>query len=397
MEKGTLYIKKVKNDKLIARIDFTKPDGRISTIDAGFWTVIQSDLKYDNTPCEFSRDKGVLLKVKTNDGRIIEKNTSANVPQSTSGFTSNAHQSYESRVDDSYDSNLTFLPEDTRLALADINPENFFLKWQKAARFVQGRTPEKDKFMFFKRERKGDNFKIRPNFGNIDFGQLAARELNIAKTWMGDNQIKSIAFTTQWRMVQGLGLESVYETSMTLHHVYGIPYIPASTLKGVVRSWIITNAFEGKEERALSDPRFCDWFGCPTELVVDNNGVRQRHASFYKEARKGELVFFDTYPLRTPQLSVDIMNPHYGPYYSDKTNQTPPADYHNPVPVFFLTVEHTPFQFILGSKQEFLYQTIKNQEMENSNWTIFDWLKSALTDHGIGAKTAVGYGYMKSE
>lgn len=395
MEKGTLSIVKVKNDRLIARINFVKPDGRTSTIDAGFWTVVQSDLEYDNTPCEFLRDKGVLLKVKTHDGKIIQKNTMEGtfLPSNIS-VSPNTPYAGKLDIDDSYDPEQICLPADTKRALADVDPDNFFLKWQKAARFVKGRTPEKDKFMFFKRNSKGENFEIRPNFGNIDFGQLAKRELDNAKAWMGDNQIKRAEWVTQWRMVQGLGLESVYETSMTLHHVYGIPYIPASALKGVVRSWIIANAYQGKEETALSDPRFCDWFGCPAELVVDNNNVRQRYASFYKEARKGELVFFDAYPLHAPQLSVDIMNPHYGPYYSDKTGKTPPADYHNPVPVFFLTVENTPFQFILGAKQDILTQTIRNQETEE---TIFDWLKSALTDHGIGAKTAVGYGYMKSE
>ena len=47
-------------------------------------------------------------------------------------------------------------------------------------------------------------------------------------------------------MVVGLGGESVYETSITLHHIYGIPYIPASSIKGVVRSWIITEVFGEK-------------------------------------------------------------------------------------------------------------------------------------------------------
>lgn len=84
------------------------------------------------------------------------------------------------------------------------------------------------------------------------------------------------------------------------------------------------------------------------------------------------------------------MNPHYVPYYSDKTGTTPPADYHNPVPVFFLVVEETPFRFILGAKGETLNETIKSK-------SISDWLTNALQNHGIGAKTAVGYGYMQQQ
>jgi len=45
---------------------------------------------------------------------------------------------------------------------------------------------------------------------------------------------------TNWRLVVGLGSGSVYETSLTLHHIYGIPYIPGSALKGITRSYYLT-------------------------------------------------------------------------------------------------------------------------------------------------------------
>lgn len=390
MENGTLSIIQTKSGKLIARVTFTKPDGKQGVIDAQFWSPTKDDLKYNDTPCEFLRDKGALVKLKTSDGRVIEKNVAP--PQAAIGGRPNTESpsAIGGNVADSYKPDLTLLPADTKNALGSIDPDNFALKWQKAARHVEGPVSEKNKFMFFKRDRKGENFEIKANYGKLDFEQIADRELSNAKTLLGDNAIKAIELDTQWRMVQGLGIESVYEVSMTLHHVYGIPYIPASALKGVVRSWIITNAYDNKEEVAISDPRFCDWFGCPGELVIDDkDGKRQKHASHYKEARKGELTFFDAYPLKAPRLKTDVMNPHYGPYYSDKTGNTPPADYHNPVPVFFLTVEATPFRFILGADKETLGQSLKNK-------TIFDWLKDALQSHGIGAKTAVGYGYMKT-
>lgn len=388
MENGTLSIVQAKSGKLIARVTFVKSDGKSGIIDVVFWLPGKDDQKYDGTSCEFQRDKGVLIKLKTNDGRIIEKTTAplqtARDERPGLGNTT----ALGAGIADSYDPYLTLLPMDTKDALANINPDNFALKWQKAARFVQGQTSEKDKFMFFKRERKGENFEIKPNYGSVNFEQIAKRELANAKVIWGDNQIREVVLGIQWRMVQGLGIESVYETSMTLHHIYGIPYIPASALKGVVRSWVIINGYEGKEEDALSDPRFCDWFGCPGELVIEEkDGKKRKYPTYYKEARKGKLVFFDVFPLKAPQIKADVMNPHFGPYYSDKTGNTPPADYHNPIPVFFLTVENTPLQFILGSDTETLKQILKEK-------TVFDWLKDALQNHGIGAKTAVGYGYM---
>src|SRR5205085_10984928 len=39
------------------------------------------------------------------------------------------------------------------------------------------------------------------------------------------------------RMIVGLGSESVLETSITLHHTYGVPYIPGSALKGLAANY----------------------------------------------------------------------------------------------------------------------------------------------------------------
>jgi len=87
------------------------------------------------------------------------------------------------------------------------------------------------------------------------------------------------------------------------------------------------------------------------------------------------------------------MNPHYSPYYSEGK---PPADYHNPVPIPFLTVENTSFEFIIGIKEK------DNQKVESGEFNgerVFniasEWLGKALQEHGIGAKTAVGYGFFK--
>ena len=105
------------------------------------------------------------------------------------------------------------------------------------------------------------------------------------------------------------------------------------------------------------------------------------------------------FPISIPSIEPDVMNPHYQPYYgeSPQNAKTPPADYHNPIPVFFLTVKDCAFQFMIGVRAE----------REKSNETMFDlkldskniegWLIEALTQRGIGAKTAVGYGYLNEK
>jgi CRISPR-associated protein Cmr6 len=67
----------------------------------------------------------------------------------------------------------------------------------------------------------------------------------------------------------------------------------------------------------------------------------------------------------------------------------------SPNPIPFLTVADTPFQFLFGSKDFEINQKLWAFEEGGEAKTLSEWLKYALENHGIGAKTAVGYGYMQ--
>ncbi len=170
-------------------------------------------------------------------------------------------------------------------------------------------------------------------------------------------RIETIESRLSWRMVIGLGASHPQETSMTLHHIYGIPYIPGSAVKGVTRHWVILSKFGNDEKKAEEDEDFRNIFGT--------------------QAQAGKVIFFDAYPVDEIKLKIDIMNPHYQDYYS---KGEPPADWQNPTPIKFLTVEKTKFSFSLACRDEDLLQKATN------------YLKEALRDHGVGAKTALGYG-----
>jgi len=166
----------------------------------------------------------------------------------------------------------------------------------------------------------------------------------------------------EWRMVVGLGRASVLETGITLHHLYGLPIIPGSALKGLARSYALLN-----EECDEDDPLFADVFGAVKE-----------------PRRAGGVIFFDALPTSTPRFQLDVMNPHYGEYYR---GQSPPADYLSPTPIYFLTVTRTSFLFALAARdgrQEWLGAAA-------------DWLRKGLETMGVGAKTTAGYGYFVSE
>lgn len=270
-----------------------------------------------------------------------------------------------------------FNPNDSEKFLSFQEIDNFSLKFHKFARF------DNDKFSFY----KTDKGKLIYNdvegfqFNGINFNMLCTEISDSAKSLFPSFNEK-LELEIDWRLAIGLGSESVYETSINLHPIYGFPYIPGQAVKGIVRSWIIQEHFNSDEKQAFQNEVFCYLFGSPKESIL-------------KKEYQGSLVFFDAYPTSKPKLKVDVMNPHYGTYYSDTTNTKPPADYYNPVPIFFVTVEKTKFQFIIGIRDS------ENEigRIDSIGGTYFDlgkqFLNEALTQKGLGAKTSVGYGYFK--
>lgn len=172
--------------------------------------------------------------------------------------------------------------------------------------------------------------------------------------------------TVDWRLVVGLGSEHVQETNMTLHHIYGIPYIPGSAVKGVLRHWwlqenedFVDNKGKINEDMALKNIDFLTVFG--------------------SQEQRGEVQFLDAYPEEV-HFATDIMNPHYPDYYGGRK---PPTDHQNPVPINFLTVEETTFRFVFLAKDQDPLAKLK------------DRFQMALELKGVGAKTSVGYGYFR--
>ena len=160
-------------------------------------------------------------------------------------------------------------------------------------------------------------------------------------------------------MAIGLGISSVYEAGICLHHTYAVPYIPATAIKAVFRRYLED---EGNESLVSS------WLGFSDEET--------------KNAAKGKITFFDAFP-STVELAPDIINSHYPKWYSD--GKTPPADWQSPVPVFFMSLKNAKFQFAFALKED------SKEDLEE----IKTKLTQALQNHGLGAKTAVGYGFFE--
>lgn len=256
----------------------------------------------------------------------------------------------------------------------------------------------KDVFSFWRKQNDGPDRITFPlpqyDKSKINFAELASRTTVLVDQY-------DTSFVSQYqlisRLLTGAGNASVYETGLTLHPVYGIPYLPASTIKGVTRKRYIDNHHGGDEAIALADQSFCDLFGCTglTRLVqtdAEGNEKKKDVNSYYRKGRdigdrQGWLVFFDAFPATTPKLEVDILTPHYKPYYEDAK---PPADIYNPIPVTFLTVASgVTFTVAVALRPLSNNENTKNRELLAK---VKEALHGAFTEDGVGAKTTVGYG-----
>jgi len=191
----------------------------------------------------------------------------------------------------------------------------------------------------------------------------------------------------------GLGNEHPLENGFAFLNPYGLPYLPGSGVKGVVR--------RAAEELAGIAPGVgwedaSDW----TEQDIDDLfGLASDKGAI--DACRGALSFWDVMPqVKGSKLMVEIMNPHYSHYYqpklTDRESSASPHDSGQPVPITFLTVppgSAFTFYVVCDSKR------LSPDLAENGHWQklltsafehAFDWC-------GFGAKTAVGYGAMERD
>ena len=253
---------------------------------------------------------------------------------------------------------------------------------------------------------------------------------------------KSVApFTT------GLGNEHPLENGFAFLNPYGLPYLPGSGVKGVVRRaaeelahqdffqddrgwtlpaiwhlfgfepWLVSKSRE-------SDAEWREWIGgfpvntakvsAYLDAVLDNTSASQRLRRRVLQADdplpkllqerqlhvRGALEFWDVIPeIKANRLSVEIMTPHHSHYYQGKAQagSTSPHDSGQPIPISFLTVPPgSGFVFHVRCNQGRLSRQAPKLA-ENGRWRVlleaafehaFEWL-------GFGAKTAVGYGAME--
>ena len=186
------------------------------------------------------------------------------------------------------------------------------------------------------------------------------------------------------KLLHGMGSPHVRETSLTIHPVYGVPYIPASSIKGSLRNWVLHAFFDRDEKRLEQD-----------EALTDEQ--QKMKAIFYdlfgSQESQGFIQFHDAFASEDVTLKPDVMTVHFREYYD---GNKPATDDQNPLPIAFYTVESSYFEFIVTiakkPKRDLHSGYTTSQLIELTQ----AWLSTMLEEHGIGSKTATGYGYFNN-
>ncbi|MDP2752374.1 MAG: type III-B CRISPR module RAMP protein Cmr6 [Rhodocyclaceae bacterium] len=233
---------------------------------------------------------------------------------------------------------------------------------------------------------------LTPNDQQTMHGLLARQKQTFDTSTAPEASLRFEAIATA-PFTTGLGNEHPLENGFAFLNPYGLPYLPGSGIKGVLRQAARELASdEWGSESEWEETAITFLFG-------------KESADGETEHQRGALTFWDVIPqIKGDKLAVEIMTPHQSHYYQQKNdrkagNSTTPHESGQPNPITFLTVPHgSGFVFHVQCNLTHLNR-LAPELVRNEQWKTllktafehaFEWL-------GFGAKTAVGYGAMQSE
>lgn len=216
---------------------------------------------------------------------------------------------------------------------------------------------------------------------------------------------RSLRMQLPWRLIVNQAGGILQNAGICLHRHFGFPTIPGSAVKGAARhaAWVEWDQEEDRERQAELALKTALVFGFPTgsdrldkaALSAFPQHFSGRHAE-QAQAWAGAVAFLRATPRPGMELTVDIVNCHHPAYYQNP-DENAATDDENPNPQFFPAVkEGTVFTFtVLPVKR----RAEMVQEMHGFDPVEFavEMLELALTVHGIGAKTAAGYGWFTED
>ena len=178
-------------------------------------------------------------------------------------------------------------------------------------------------------------------------------------------RFRTVKLRLKTRLFIGLTGGGMLETGCLISHSYGTPYLPGSSVKGIVASHARDRL--GEEGRAFHD----ELFGAATNDDTDDPPAA---------ALSGLITFHDAWWVPDSAerpLVQEVVTSHHPAYYGND-GTTAATDFDSPVPNAQIAA-HGAFLFVIGGPVAWLGLV---QQM----------LTSALTERGAGARTRGGYG-----
>jgi CRISPR-associated protein Cmr6 len=175
--------------------------------------------------------------------------------------------------------------------------------------------------------------------------------------------------------VTGIGQAHPIENGFLWHPTLGTPYLPASGVKGALRSWLAGQGPEIVAQAGLlgleASPHGVDPTESPGVATSEEIDELFGHAKAV-----GGLDLFPMLPLAPVRVLVDLVNPHQSDDF---------GDWNNPVPSFYLAVASS-------SRWQLGFVSRDPSSDASSLDRVEKWLWQAADWAGFGAKTSAGYG-----
>ncbi len=240
---------------------------------------------------------------------------------------------------------------------------------------------------------------------------LKLRDYRREMNWVAGH---TLYFRNKSRLLINMAGGVMENAGISLDRLSGLPMIPGSAIKGCARRAALhgIRCLATKEERLnrlveaallfgwvsddLREESDFAWsLGGESESTGGMLELKSALAAHFDgrcpESVQGRVAFLPAFPVKSPErgpdLELDIVNVHHKKYYAGEKDRA--TDDEEPIPVVFPAVaaEHC-FAFPLVPLPNCEQRLIAHAQ---------DWLREGLCIHGIGAKTAAGYGWFEED
>jgi len=240
---------------------------------------------------------------------------------------------------------------------------------------------------------------------SMDAAEKAVDELALAlKNIYGHSYVVTAKVRSTITAGRGF-MDMITEYGLFWDPVLDLPYIPASELKGAVRSLVLkASALKAKKEGFQVS---LDLFGKARGKVLSENKDADEYEVFSKilennfvvgetEDHLGELVFTDAYPVQADNLPVELMV--ITPHYTSNVKQEYEV---KPTPLRYLGISRkTSLKFAVGVTKDGIDVLRDIASKLDLKVQPDQLLKSMINDAlaiGIGRRTSKGMGRMEIE